>query len=198
MGMRIVLASGSPRRRELLAGLGLNFEVLAADVDESVHAGETPAVYVARLAREKAAAVEKRIGGGAFVIAADTTVSLGDEIFGKPADAPEAARMLERLAGHTHRVTTGFALATPAGFVADEVVATQVTMRPLSGDEIRWYVATGEPFDKAGGYAIQGLAAHFITGVHGSVTNVIGLPLSETVLMLRRFGVPVALEGAAA
>lgn len=195
--MRIVLASGSPRRRELLAGLGLTFDVMAADVDESVCAGETPGGYVARLAREKAAAVEKRIGGGAFVIAADTTVSLGEEIFGKPADAAEAARMLERLSGHSHRVTTGVAVATPAGFVADEVVSTQVTMRPLSGDEIRWYVATGEPFDKAGGYAIQGLAAHFITGVHGSVTNVIGLPLSETVLMLRRFGVPVALQGVA-
>lgn len=198
MGMRIVLASGSPRRRELLAGLGLTFDVIAADVDESVHPGESPAVYVARLAREKAAAVEKRIGGGAFVVAADTTVSLGDEIFGKPADPVEAARMLERLAGQTHRVTTGVAVATPTGFVADEVVSTQVTMRALSGDEIRWYVATGEPFDKAGGYAIQGLAAHFITGVHGSVTNVIGLPLSETVLMLRRFGVPVAVQGAGA
>jgi septum formation protein len=194
--MQLVLASQSPRRRELLLSVGAAFEVEAAGIDEDVRPGEQPTAYVERLAREKAACVAARRPDG-FVLAADTTVSLDGRIFGKPADAVEAHAMLAALAGHMHLVTTGYALCVPGGLVVSDTVATAVSMRPLSPDEIAWYVATGEPFDKAGGYAIQGRAAHFITRIDGSVTNVIGLPLSEVVLLLRTHGFPVALRGAA-
>lgn len=178
-----------------MLSVGAVFEVEAAGIDENEQPGEQPTAYVERLAREKAAAVAKG-RPGAYVLAADTTVSLDGRIFGKPADAAEARAMLGALSGHMHLVTTGFALAVPRGPVASATVATAVTMRALSADEIAWYVATGEPFDKAGGYAIQGRAAHFITRIDGSVTNVIGLPLSEVVLLLRAHGFPVALRGA--
>lgn len=172
------------------------FRVQAADVDESVLRHEDPAVYARRLARAKALKVAEADDWLSFVLGADTAVSTQGRIFGKPRDRAEAISMLQTLSGGEHQVTTGYALTSPGGRTVDGSVTTRVTMRSLSEDEIRWYVDTGEPFDKAGGYAIQGRAAHFVSEVHGSVSNVIGLPLSEVVLLLRMFGIPAALPTA--
>jgi septum formation protein len=189
-GGLLTLASQSPRRRELLAGLGLALEVRPARTDETPRAGEAPRDYVRRVAREKARAVT-----GAVVLAADTTVALGGEIFGKPEDDADAARMLRALAGRSHEVLTGVCVRTAAGAEREVVVATEVAFAPLSGEEIAWYVATGEPRDKAGAYAIQGAAGAFVSAVRGSVSNVIGLPLAETLALLRAAGLPLPWEG---
>jgi septum formation protein len=192
----LILASGSPRRREMLTGLGLSLQVDSADIDENVRTAEVPDLYTRRLAREKVRVVAERHHNEAFVLGADTAVSVHDRIYGKPGTPAEAAVMLRALSGGDHLVTTGYALAVPGGRIVDGHVTTRVTMRELAEDEISWYIATGEPFDKAGGYAIQGLAAHFISAISGSVTNVIGLPLAEVVTLLRTFGIPVALQPA--
>ncbi|MBL8920872.1 MAG: septum formation inhibitor Maf [Myxococcaceae bacterium] len=182
-----ILASGSPRRRELLGQLGLEFEVISADLDEAVLPDEKPASYVERLARAKAAAVQRE-RSGAVVLAADTSVVIDGAILGKPGDDVLAgAAMLRRLAGQTHQVLTGVAVA--AGRVESLVVSTDVVFRALSDEEIDWYVATGEGRDKAGGYAVQGRAGAFISELNGSATSVIGLPLAESVELLRRAGV---------
>lgn len=173
-----VLASSSPRRRQLLEQLGLGFTVRPADLDESLHPGEAPAAYVERLARAKAAAVP-----GEIVLAADTTVAVDHEILGKPRDAADARRMLSLLSGREHAVFTGVATKT-----ASRVVQTRVWFRALGQTEIDWYVKTPEPYDKAGGYAVQGLAAAFIARLDGSPTNVIGLPLPETLELLAQAG----------
>ena len=173
-----VLASGSPRRRDLLKQLGLDFTVKAADLDESLLPGEAPAAYVERLARAKAAAVP-----GEIVLAADTTVAVDDQILGKPADAADARRMLSLLSGREHSVFTGIATKQHA-----RVVQTRVWFKPLTAKEIDWYAGTPEPYDKAGGYAVQGLAAAFIARLDGSPTNVIGLPLPETLELLVESG----------
>ncbi|QRN94296.1 septum formation inhibitor Maf [Archangium violaceum] len=186
---RLVLASASPRRRELLGQLGLSFEVSAADIDETPRQGEPATNYVLRLAQEKARAVTAR-HPGAWVLAADTTVALGDELLGKPQDAAEARGMLGRLSGRTHEVHTGVALAGPGG-EHSTVVRTRVTFRSLSLGEIDWYVGTGEPLDKAGSYAMQGKGGFLVAAVEGSPTNVIGLPLGETLELLARVGVPL-------
>ena len=186
---RLVLASASPRRRELLGQLGLSFEVSAADIDETPQQGERAQAYVLRLAREKARAVATR-HPGAWVLAADTTVALGDELLGKPRDAAEAREMLGRLSGRTHEVHTGVALAGPSG-EHSTVVRTRVTFRALSPGEIAWYAGTGEPLDKAGSYAVQGKGGFLVAAVDGSPTNVIGLPLGETLELLARAGLPL-------
>jgi septum formation protein len=186
---RLVLASASPRRRELLGQLGLAFEVSAADIDETPHLGEAAPAYVLRLAREKARTVATR-NPGAWVLAADTTVVLGEELLGKPRDTSEVREMMTRLSGRTHEVQTGVALAGPSG--GDSlVVRTRVTFRVLSPEEIAWYASTGESLDKAGGYAIQGKGGFLVAGIEGSPTNVIGLPLGETLGLLARAGVPL-------
>lgn len=184
----LVLASASPRRRDLLGQLGLRFTVAAADLDETPRPGEAPEAYVLRLAREKAQAVAARFPG-AWVLAADTTVVLGMELLGKPRDEAEARDMLSRLSGRTHEVHTGVAIAGRA----DEalVVRTRVTFRALSAGEIAWYAGTGEPLDKAGAYAIQGKGGFLVAAIEGSPTNVIGLPLGETLALLQRAGVPL-------
>lgn len=184
----LVLASASPRRRELLGQLGLRFTVAAADLDETPQADEAPEAYVLRLAREKARAVAARFPG-AWVLAADTTVVLGSELLGKPRDEAEAREMLSRLSGRTHEVHTGVALAGRAEEAT--VVRTRVTFRTLSAGEIDWYVGTGEPLDKAGAYAVQGRGGVFVEALEGSPTNVIGLPLGETLALLARAGVPL-------
>jgi septum formation protein len=173
-----VLASASPRRRELLAGLGLAFTVRAADVDESALAGEAPAAYVRRLAAVKARA---RAEAGELVLGADTTVVVDGEMLGKPRDAADARRMLASIAGREHTVLSGVALYEAASGREESLVETTgVRMSGLSRREIAWYAATGEPLDKAGAYAVQGLGALFVEAVHGSYTNVVGLPLPAT------------------
>ena len=187
--MNLVLASASPRRQELLADLGLVFAFRPADIDESVHSGELGTDYVLRLAREKAAAVA---GTGELVIAADTTVDLNGELLGKPVDEDDARALMRKLSDSIHHVHTGVcALAIDAdGTVRDEstVVTTAVTFAPVPDAWIDWYIATGEPFDKAGGYGMQGSAAIVVHRIDGSPTNVIGLPLDATASLVARLG----------
>jgi septum formation protein len=174
---RLVLASSSPRRRRLLAELGLRFEIRSPDTDESPLPDEGPAAMVDRLARAKALA---HLVPGELVLAADTTVAIDGEILGKPVDAEDARRMLARIAGREHEVFTGVALATLDGGAprcAARVDRTLVRMRPLDDAEIAAYVATGEPLDKAGAYAIQELGTLLVAGITGNFTNVVGLPL---------------------
>ncbi|MFL5320908.1 MAG: Maf family protein [Myxococcaceae bacterium] len=186
----LVLASGSPRRKELLERVGLRFTVETSDIDETPRPGESPRGYVKRLAREKAAAVAKRIDRkDVLVLAADTTVVLGKDILGKPKSADEAKSMLQRLQGQQHEVMTGVAMA---GAAHDTIlVETKVTFRKASSHEIAWYVATGEPMDKAGAYAVQGIGAFLVERLEGSPTNVIGLPVPETLELLQRAGFPL-------
>ena len=174
MLLPVVLASASPRRRQLLAQFGFEFEVRPAHTDETPRPGEEPIGYVERVAREKAVAVARP---GELVIAADTTVDVAGEIFGKPEDDDDARRMLRRLSGRDHEVHTGIALAVD-GRVVSVVETTVVSMATMSADQIDWYVATGEPADKAGGYAVQGIGGIFVISLVGSVSNVVGLPLS--------------------
>lgn len=171
-----VLASASPRRRELLARAGYQFEVVPPDVDEERRAGEPPPVYVERLAREKAVSVASRHPGLA-VLGADTTVVIDGRVLGKPRDEEDATQMLRTLSGRTHQVLTGVAAARDGQCVA-EVDTTSVTLAALDEATVAWYVATGEPADKAGSYGIQGIASRFVTRVDGSYTNVVGLPLT--------------------
>ena len=184
----LILASGSPRRRQLLDMLGLAHRVVPPDVDETRHDGEAPAGYVVRLAREKARAVSSR-EPGALVLAADTTVVLGAELFAKPQDQRDAVAMLGRLAGRTHQVYTGVALAQDDR-VETALDVSDVTFRSLSNDLIAEYVATGEPMDKAGAYAIQGKGAALIDGIRGDFFGVMGLPLRLVLDLLERFGRP--------
>jgi septum formation protein len=191
MPQRLTLASQSPRRRELLERLGLELEVRPAHADEAVHPGEPARAYVQRVAREKARAVP-----GDLVLGADTAVVLAGEVLGKPADGADAARMLRALSGSSHEVLTAVCLRRGAAppLELEAVVATEVDFAPLSEAEIAWYVASGEPLDKAGAYALQGAGGVFVRAVRGSVSNVIGLPLSETAALLRRAGLPLPWE----
>ena len=184
----LILASGSPRRRQLLEMLGLSHRVVPPDVDETRTGGEAPADYVVRLARDKARAVASR-EREALVLAADTTVVLGSELFAKPESVADAEGMLRRLAGHTHQVYTGVALARGPR-VETALDVSDVTFRPLSNDLIAAYVATGEPMDKAGAYAIQGRGAALIDGIRGDFFGVMGLPLRLVLELLERFGRP--------
>lgn len=187
---RLVLASASPRRSELLGLLELPFEVRAADIDETLAPEEHPSAYVERLAREKARALAS--SPGLFVLAADTSVVIDGAVLGKPGDDCQlGAAMLQRLSGRAHLVLTGVAVAHHET-IRSIVVRTEVEMRPLQDEEIRWYVASGEGHDKAGGYAVQGRAGAFVTALRGSPTNVIGLPLAETAALLEAAGFPLA------
>lgn len=183
---RLVLCSGSPRRRELLAGLGLAFAVRPADVDETTRPGEEPEAYVGRLALEKAAL---GAGPGELVLGADTVVVLDGHLLGKPSGPAAAAAMLRRIAGREHTVFTGVALLEAAtGRRAVVVERSRVRMAALSEAEVDWYVATGEPLDKAGAYAVQGLGALFVEEVHGNWTNIVGLPLPATRRLFAELG----------
>jgi septum formation protein len=182
------LASRSPRRRELLARLGLAFGVLDLEIPERRADGEPPEDYVRRVAREKAGAglLEVVAVPGALVIGADTEVVLGDEVFGKPRDAVDAAAMLRRLSGRTHLVISAVSLVN-ASREAQAVSVSEVSFDELDDDEIAAYVASGESMGKAGGYAIQGGAERFVTRLSGSYSGVMGLPLHETAKLLRGF-----------
>jgi septum formation protein len=185
----MILASSSPRRRELLASVGIDFEVVPSNVPEHHQPGEAPEEYVARLSRDKAAAIAQR-HPARWIIAADTTVLLGDQLLEKPADPADAARMLSAIAGKTHVVYTGVTLQNlDNGHRDTRVAESEVRMLPLDGNDIEWYVATGEPLDKAGAYAVQGIGAMFIDSIHGSYTNVVGLPLALLFQMLRKAGI---------
>jgi len=186
---RIVLASASPRRSELLESAGIDFSVVPADISEEPLPAESPTSHVLRLAKEKALAVSGTAEGDIF-IGADTVVVCDDEIMGKPADADDAQRMLTALSGRGHEVITGYAVYDrTVNETHADVVSTRVIFKPLSPEEIDAYIATGCPFDKAGAYAIQGGAAYMVRGIEGSYTNVVGLPLCEVVEVLRSFGV---------
>ncbi|HKS04844.1 MAG TPA: nucleoside triphosphate pyrophosphatase [Gemmatimonadaceae bacterium] len=187
MSMRVVLASASPRRRELLGLIGIAHEVMPADVDESTRVGELPAAYVERVARDKAQTIAAR-ARDALVIAADTTVVLDGDILGKPADAPDARRMIARLAAKTHDVYTGIAVAH-AGRMESAVERVAVTFRALTAEEIDAYVATREPLDKAGAYGIQGFGATIVERVDGDYFSVMGLGLRRLVELMQRVGV---------
>ena len=184
---RLVLASASPRRAELLAAAGFTFAVDPADVDESGRAGESPEAYVLRVARQKARAVAaRRRDPGEIVLGADTTVVAGGEILAKPADESDAVRMLQALAGAIHDVFTGVVLISGERERA-KVVGTRVRLLPLTLEEIQWYVGTGEPMGKAGAYAIQGRAARFVDWIEGSWSNVVGIPVADVNEMIKGF-----------
>ena len=186
----IYLASGSPRRRELLQQIGVTFQVLGADLDETALPGESPVAYVSRLAQAKATLgwERSRDSGGVPVLAADTAVVLEARILGKPADMNDAIAMLLQLSGRAHQVLTAVALRTAAGLQV-KVSHSTVTFRTIDSSEARAYWETGEPSDKAGAYAIQGYAAVFISDLNGSYSGVMGLPLFETAALLEAAGV---------
>lgn len=190
MSRPLVLASASPRRRELLAQLGVEFLIVAVDIDESPRPGETPRDLVLRLARGKAEAAQDQAPPGHWMLGADTVVAVGGEILGKPVDAAEAAAMLQRLSGRAHTVYSGLALARTGFATRSAAVRTRVWMRDITSDEIAGYLATGEPLGKAGAYAIQGRAAAFVRCLAGSYSNVVGLPLFELDAMLRELPDP--------
>lgn len=190
----LVLASGSPRRRELLGQAGFDFEIDVADIDESIHEGESPVAATVRLAIEKAEAVVKRRSGAGpeLILAADTTVVIGERILGKPSSPREAADMLMSLAGRNHVVLTAWALLPAA---ADSrppecgITRSTVRMREVTRSEAEAYAATGEPMDKAGAYAAQGEGRRFIGAIAGPLDNVIGLPMAPVVAALSRAGI---------
>lgn len=191
----LLLASRSPRRAELLRTLGVAFRVIDAEVDETARVGEDPVDYVRRLARDKARAGHALACDAALpVIAADTTVVLDGVILGKPLDDLDAGATLARLAGRTHEVLTGVAVLDAQGALLDTVVSTRVSFRALSSAEIAAYVASGETTDKAGAYGIQGLGGALVERIDGSYSNVVGLPLAETLALLDAAGVRHALR----
>ena len=187
--LAFVLASASPRRRELLSGIGLSFDIDKPDIEETPFRGETASDYVRRLAEEKARTVLQR-QSNRLILAADTTVVIDGDILEKPKSKDEGVEMLQRLSGTRHQVMTGVSIINDdreSSFVS----TSYVIFRALAEDEILWYWNTGEPRDKAGGYGLQGAGGAFIEAINGSYSNVIGLPLAETVSSLRSFGVKV-------
>lgn len=183
--MRLILASASPRRAELLRAAGFDFDVVVTDVDESIREGERPRDYVRRLAAEKSAAGLKACTtSDVVVLGSDTTVAIDDEILAKPVDDADAASMLRRLSGRTHEVMTGVSLRHGA-YEIGRVETTTVEFAKLTDEDISWYVGSGEGRDKAGAYAIQGLASRFVPRIDGSYSNVVGLPVACVLELLR-------------
>ncbi|HSG02252.1 MAG TPA: Maf family protein [Marinobacterium sp.] len=187
---RLVLASASARRRELLQQIGVSARVLPADIDESVHNGESASAYVSRLAIEKAEAVRHQLENDEVSLGSDTSVVVGGKILGKPDSLTEARVMLHLLSASRHQVMTAVALAG-AGSTRHRLVVTDVWFRPITDAQIDAYWASGEPQDKAGAYGIQGLGAVFVDRIEGSYSAVVGLPLAETAELLEEAGVPV-------
>jgi len=184
----IILASASPRRQELLKGIGIKFDVIPSGVNEDALDGETPRGHVLRLSKDKSFAVSQN-NPDAWVLGADTAVVIDGEVLGKPGTQKEARIMLKKLSGREHRVITGFTIVNKStDVIISDAVESSVLFKKILEDEMNWYVKTEEPYDKAGGYAVQGMAAFFVREIHGSYTNVIGLPLMEVVMALRRVG----------
>jgi len=187
-GLPLILASASPRRQELLRSAGVPLKVMPSNADERFAPGEKPERHALRLARGKAREVAEQFPER-WILAADTVVVIGDRILGKPKDPKEAGKMLRLLSGQKHRVITGYCLLHSSGRKRKEGhVTTRVFFKPLTSAEIRWYIATREPFDKAGGYAIQGRGAFMVKRIVGSYTNVVGLPLCEVLEALQEVG----------
>jgi septum formation protein len=187
--MNLILASGSPRRAQILHDAGISFSVLSSAIDETIYPGETPQQLVQRLADAKAELVAARSVGPAILIAADTVIALDGQILGKPRSTDEARRMLELFSGRTHSVITGVSLIRlPEMERRQFIETTLVTFAPLTRDEISRYLATEEPYDKAGAYAIQGRAGRYIPRIEGCYFNVVGLPLAHLVAALRELG----------
>ena len=192
---RLVLASTSPRRAEMLKLLGVDFDRLPGDIDETFLEGETPREHVLRLSEGKAA-LAARGRPDAWVLGADTIVFVAGEVLGKPGSPAEAAAMLEKLSGREHEVLTGFAIIRQdLGIRVREVVRSTVLFREISGDEMAWYTGTSEPYDKAGAYAVQGMGACFVREIRGSFSNVVGLPLCEVFEALKRVNAIVFEKG---
>jgi septum formation protein len=189
----LILASASPRRAQLLRQLGVSYDQQPADIDEQLVAGESPQDYVVRLAREKSAQVQRTLAIDAAVLAADTCVVLDDQILGKPVDHFDGLAMLARLSGRQHRVLTAVCLRR-ADQLEETLSDTRVKFINLERDQCEAYLATDEPWDKAGGYGIQGLAAAFVESIEGSYTGVVGLPLSQTWKLLQRIGICTTLD----
>jgi len=183
---RLILASASPRRRELLRSVGLKFKTIPAHVDEDYIEGESPRKHVKRLSHAKAFAIAKKYPN-AWVLGADTIVVINGLILGKPKNKTQAKEMLKKLSGREHKVFTGFAVMQVASKVShSDVVQSTVKFKKISAVELDWYIACDEPYDKAGGYALQGKGAYFIKSIRGSYTNVIGLPLCEVLETLKK------------
>lgn len=188
MSMEIVLASQSPRRRELLGQMGLKFRILVPDIDEHMDRSLLPDKLVEAISAEKAAAVAAQVDPDSLVIAADTVVAWNGELLGKPVDKAQAVEMLSHLSGRSHQVYTGFTVRRGEKAVTRSE-CTQVTFRVLTGEEIAAYVATGEPMDKAGAYGIQGLGSLLVEGIRGDYFNVMGLPVCLLGQTLKEFGI---------
>jgi septum formation protein len=190
----VILASASPRRRDLLNELGIEPLIIPANIDETPRSRETPIEFAKRMAEEKAYPIARRvlaqhdIAHPFAVIAADTVVDLDGQIFGKPVDDDDARRMLRALSGRTHRVHTAVAVVAGTGEAFHDVVTSLVTFVPVTDELLEWYIATGEPADKAGAYAVQGQGGVLVEKVQGSMSNVVGLPLKETVQLLEQAG----------
>jgi septum formation protein len=185
---RLILASASPRRGEFLKTMGLEFDIVPGNIDETFRSAETPREHVLRLSEAKAISVA-RFHPDAWVLGADTIVLAAGELLGKPASRAEAAKMLEKLSGREHEVLTGFSLVRlDRGVCIREAVASSVFFREIAGEEMAWYTETGEPYDKAGAYAVQGMGGCFVREIRGSCSNVVGLPLCEVVEALKRTG----------
>jgi len=185
--MRLILASASPRRRDLLRNAGIDFEVRPSQIVEEMRPGELPEEFARRAAREKALQVAASVTPGLLVLGADTVVVIEGQALGKPSDPQDAKRMLRLLSGRTHQVHTGICLVrSPAEIAALKHETTLVTFRALDEEEIRQYVESGEPRDKAGGYAIQGLASRFVTRISGCYSNVVGLPVAALYEILKK------------
>ncbi len=190
MVSKIILASSSPRRKELLERLGLRFEVIPSLIDEIPLRDESPEDFALRASTEKALSVSKSLDSDSVVIGADTIVVIGGEILGKPKDEEEATIMLEKIAGREHRVITGFSIVKPeAEILYRNLVESRVKIKTLAPCEIEGYIKTGEPMDKAGAYGAQGIGAFMIEEIHGSYTNVVGLPLAQVIDVLTGLGV---------
>jgi len=185
----LILASSSPRRRELLNQVGMAYQVIVADIDESIRPGEDVGEYVCRMAREKALEVHQRDGVTVAVLGADTAVAVNGRVLGKPVDREDAIRMLESLSGRTHEVWSAVALVSPGGGLRQRLNITRVTFSELDRAWIESYCDSGEPMDKAGAYGVQGIAAQKISHMEGSYSGVMGLPLHETAEILQAAGV---------